>query len=1093
MARQAKPDWTLSRRSMLQWLGALGAGSAYGVVNGCSDSSGASPTPNDAGPEGGPPMEAGAMDAGIGGEGGDAGSAAVGALARLRALLRTSPDHLVARAADVVATKDPTKIAEFVRDHVTVLPGIGRSDDPDLAAYSRWGAMPTLRAGAGSLRDRVDLMVLLLAAAGISSTVRAMKTPDGLTAADLYATRSNDFSVDLGELEHVTGLSTNDAPTNAPDASVESDASFEATVSAILKAAKASVTGLPKSDLPVPAHLPVVIAAPSTPTSGSVLVLVAVADQAVATVDASILSPATDANIPNIGVTVSALMNPPAGAGSPTFVDLVKGSWPVDQVAGHQVQLAFMPQGGAAAAISAPLSSQHVRIPMIRVQPRPGVDLDPHANELLPPSMRSNGAGLLDGGVRSTENDLGAAGAAFTIDGELLTISSASATDPDAPLVSLSDKAHTAALASVAKIDASVNATTFPTIELDLSITDAQGGSVDGLVAADLTVTEDGAPMPITLTANRLPAHPPRVLIAYDGSGSITQSWGSVAARQSFDQSLATTLTNIAKQYPLEVQVIGLAGNVDPKGWTLPTVNALAAALDAASSASDVWATFVGSAVDSGPAVIIVVSDFSDPDPTYVEAAKKRLARSGIPVIAVTVGTVDENAVSQIVGASSGVEIPSSSSSLGSTVTSVVEKAVGERASIGYNLRYDAPSSGKSTRSVKVALAKKTSISATATYDVPAPSARIAPPSVVSVYVTISFADVTERRHLGGALVTDHGNSLDDLQSQAIIDDARSVLDGVTTIAIEPASPLLSQILDDVVLAHQSLDPLRIVSLMSDMAVLSKAAAGAYRFPAVFAGLLPAPPAENGAPIVVPHGLRVGILCERPVAGKVVREIDMPPRLNAMRALTGGASDLEAVLRSSVALSLDEARVFDDSAYQALAERPLEVVMPGAALPMDVQNAYAKSPADAAQLAHLVSDYSDWIRLVPTDGGPVAFWVVDPASGSVAAIDATGRGGGRSTLSTIMAALSFDVFCLGLPCSTGHVMYPYWCAGVTVADIGLTVAALFTGPITAGTVYGWFGTFAGASFKLRPPPKPMGNVYVTIFIILTYLLSQVLQ
>ena len=41
MARQAKPDWTLSRRSILQWLGALGVGSAYGLVGGCSDDSSA--------------------------------------------------------------------------------------------------------------------------------------------------------------------------------------------------------------------------------------------------------------------------------------------------------------------------------------------------------------------------------------------------------------------------------------------------------------------------------------------------------------------------------------------------------------------------------------------------------------------------------------------------------------------------------------------------------------------------------------------------------------------------------------------------------------------------------------------------------------------------------------------------------------------------------------------------------------------------------------------------------------------------------------------------------------------------------------------
>jgi hypothetical protein len=1081
---------------MLQWLGAFSVGSAYGLVSGCSDSSSGSGKSGDAGDagtsEGGPLAEAGQ-----GRDAGDAASVSGGALAQLRALLRTSPDHLLARAADVVSTKDPGKIAEFVRDHITVLPGIGRSDDPELATYTRWGAMPTLRAGAGSLRDRVDLMVMLLAAAGISSTVRAIETPASLTAADLYAIRDNAFSLDLGRLEAVTNMSTTAAPTNPPDASVESNASFEATLSGILNAAKASITGLPKSDLPVPTRLPVVVASSPSPSSGNVQVLVAVADQAVTTVDASTLVSATDANVPNIGITVSALMNPPAGAGSPAYVDLVSGTWPVDQVAGHQAQIVFMPRDGAAAALAGPLPTQHVRIPMIRIQPRPGVELDPYANELLPPSMRSAGAGLLDGGIRSMKNDLGAIGAPFTIDGELVSVSTAGAMDPNAPLVSLDDKARTAAVTSVAKIDATINATTFPTIELDLSISDGKGDSVDGLLASDLVVTEDGAPMPITLVRNRVAAHPPRVLIAYDGSGSITQSFGTVAARQAFDQNLATTLANVAKQ-PFEVQVISLAGNVDPKGWAAPAVNALTTAMDNAFSLSDVWATFVGSPVDSGPAVIIMVSDFDDPDPTYVDAAKARLARAGIPVIAVTVGTIDENAVSQIVAASSGVEISSGSSSLSSTVTSIVEKAVSQRATVGYTLRYDAPESGKSTRSVKVALATKTSISTTGSYQVPAQSARIAPPSVVAVYVTISFADVSERRRLGGAFVTDHGVSPDDLQSQAIIDDARAVLDGTTSIAIEPASPLLSQVLDDVVLAHQSLGPLQEVWSTSDITTFTNAAAKTYRYPGVFAGLLPAPPAEDGAPVIVPHGLRVAILTERPIAGKIVRQIDMPPRLNAMRALTGGSTDLEAVVRSSLLVSLNEARVFDESAYEQLAHRPLAVVMPGAALPANVQDAYAKSPADAANLTHLVTSYDDLIRLVPTDGGSVAFWVVDPASGSVAAIDATGRGGGSSGLETLLAALNFCAFCLGLPCSLDIMKYPYWCTGVTVAAIGITAAATFTGPITAGWRYGVIGTVFGASFKLKPSPTPFapptrGNVYRTCYLILLFLLSVTLK
>jgi len=47
--------------------------------------------------------------------------------------------------------------------------------------------------------------------------------------------------------------------------------------------------------------------------------------------------------------------------------------------------------------------------------------------------------------------------------------------------------------------------------------------------------------------------------------------------------------------------------------------------------------------------------------------------------------------------------------------------------------------------------------------------------------------------------------------------------------------------------------------------------------------------------------------------------------------------------------------------------------------------------------AHYEAGY---IRLVPTDGGTVAMWVVDPASGTVMAVDETGRGGGRGLYGT---------------------------------------------------------------------------------------------
>src|SRR6266568_854607 len=50
------------------------------------------------------------------------GSARQQALRLLRDAIRASPDHLTQRSADLVAAKDDTKIVEFVRDRLGVVP-----------------------------------------------------------------------------------------------------------------------------------------------------------------------------------------------------------------------------------------------------------------------------------------------------------------------------------------------------------------------------------------------------------------------------------------------------------------------------------------------------------------------------------------------------------------------------------------------------------------------------------------------------------------------------------------------------------------------------------------------------------------------------------------------------------------------------------------------------------------------------------------------------------------------------------------------------------------------------------------------------------
>ena len=65
------------------------------------------------------------------------GSARRQALLLLREAIRASPDHLTQRSADLVASKDATKIVEFVRDRIGVVPGPYAGDDPTTARRCR--------------------------------------------------------------------------------------------------------------------------------------------------------------------------------------------------------------------------------------------------------------------------------------------------------------------------------------------------------------------------------------------------------------------------------------------------------------------------------------------------------------------------------------------------------------------------------------------------------------------------------------------------------------------------------------------------------------------------------------------------------------------------------------------------------------------------------------------------------------------------------------------------------------------------------------------------------------------------------------------
>ena len=109
---------------------------------------------------------------------GPVGTVTERALKLLREAAEASPDHLAARAEELVEAKDANGLVALVRDRVAVIPWPA-NDYPEAAR--RWGSRATLRGAQGTPRDRAELLAWLLTRAGFAATVRVADRPAAIT------------------------------------------------------------------------------------------------------------------------------------------------------------------------------------------------------------------------------------------------------------------------------------------------------------------------------------------------------------------------------------------------------------------------------------------------------------------------------------------------------------------------------------------------------------------------------------------------------------------------------------------------------------------------------------------------------------------------------------------------------------------------------------------------------------------------------------------------------------------------------------------------------------------------------------------------
>jgi hypothetical protein len=783
----------------------------------------------------------------------------------LRQAVQASPDYLQRRSIEAVASKNVATIVAFVRDQISVVPSWSKGDDP--VSARRWGTRATLRGGSGSLRDRADLLVALLTAAGFPASVSSAARPTSIDLAALYRSHTAEFLPDPTLLARAGRL----APSKPPSAVPSPAAGADPAVTAANAIAAALPTPLKQAQVRpelLPTTVPVVVIG----SAGALQYAIALGTLPVTTTAPAGLTPADAGySTPQVSVTVSGLTNPAPGSATARgqVIQLVAGSWPAEQVFGRQVLLNFVPPSGAIGFLSGTPEQQSVRIPFLRVQ----TELPAFAAPPIPTPTPSASAASSSSSSPATASAVPApvTGDAITLQGDVLKNTTATGAAPIptsgvyqgplGPSLILSPAQLTTAIAQVASVDVAVHSAGYPDISLDVAIVDSSGSSVDGLDGSALRVKEDGVAVPFLVLANSPGPSRPRVLVAYDASGSVEESWSSPAAKTHFEQALTTSLIAAAGQTPFDVQVLGLgsAAEASEDNWAPPTSATVLAALDNADESSTMWGTLAGSAIDQGAVAIIMVSDFqSGDDATLIPAEQRRLAGAGIPVFCLPIGEPDNAAIAKVLALSGGTRLDPTAPGTADALAELIKPLVNARTRNTYRIRYTAASTGPAQRRVTVGLTGRSTPVGTTTYTVPITP--VGPPSFSGLYVRITVGNYDSgTRHLAGLPIA-YGQPVGDPGDPAVIADTRAALFGLTTIAIEPGTVSTAALVDDVLACAESLEP--VIALPASVApqqlIDTANKKGVRRVPSQLAVLLQPPPGQPSPSAVAT--MRVAIL-----------------------------------------------------------------------------------------------------------------------------------------------------------------------------------------------------------------------------------------
>ena len=913
-------DWNVSRRRLLKTTGLVGGGIAIlgaGLLGlrGCRGE-----------------LEEASVDS-LAGPGNAAGPYPV--WREMQARLRASPDHASGRAAALLAAGDVAALHRFVRDEIRLVSA--RGDRFQLGSAVRWGRRAALRAGAGTAREKAEILADLIRKTGRQAEVVETGTLARDEAAGVFFRDIDaefDPPVEPGTMETWRRrLGERPPETVTADLREQEDRVVAARDGlARLIEQQGAPRDWSRYDDRAYGRVPVVR---FREADGQVLYADPVRPGAgiAATVGRIQEASPPEGLLPvDVSLAFTTMDEPDR------LVQIARGQWTAEDVCGRQVKVGFKPAQGMAELLASRVGDLRTFTPFLSIQALDAEDIAIEKAVVMGKTF------TLSGDVLSVDD-----GGAVTLNGE--------AAGPVAP----SGRAG-----GVTSMDIKVDATRYPDIRLLVWPRDADGRVVDGLSSGDFAVSDQGQSMPHLL---RVQNRAPRILFLSDSSLSMPGAFRGDKGEAML--ALMDRVREAARQVHPEASVTVRATN------------------------SNLWENVlktVGTQVD----LIVYATDGHVKGRIPADGERAPLAM-GPKIIAMNVrGNLDRlrsrpesNVFDEMAALTNGQALDVVDGDASAIEAAIAEFLELEGRDLPYQLGYHVPGGERGIRSAQVSLG---AVESTAQYEA---AASLLPPGVLaSIRLKVRIGDREVERVIGGH--AGHGPVL-----QADIDHLCGAVLGTHLLALEGPPPSFSTVMDDVLTARLSLEQLDRAAAEEDGMLTVGAALeeGHHVLPGELATLMMrAGPLAGEDFCFAEQGMRCVYYASHPILNddRIITRIDIMPTSRTFVISPDSRELVPKALEAGLRLAAAEAALFPaGNTFDLLQGKALGPFSED----LYAQNGLSAEQAgawDASEAAlETIFPRPGHLRFCAQDQSTAASWVVDLETAEVYALLPDLSGGGE--------------------------------------------------------------------------------------------------